>query len=146
MDEQMERNANMDDYFVNSAYRKEDKRYLPRWKSRNRVKFVLPHGGDVEECETIDLSCSGVGLKVPRSLVPGQSLKMKIFLDRQNTIDVQGKVMWNRIVQDGRYVGVMFDRASLDAHEMILNYAFELNPDDVKKHWFSGWNNSSAPA
>jgi len=118
----------------------EEKRYLPRWKVRNRVKFALEQsGGSIDECETVDLSCSGVSLRLSKSLIPGQALRMKIFLDEDQAVDVNGHVVWNRIGQDGRCAGVVFDRASLEVHEMILNYAFELDSDDVVRHWFSGW-------
>jgi hypothetical protein len=117
----------------------DEKRYLPRWKVRNRVKFALTDGGDIDECETFDLSCSGACLRLSRSLIPGQNLRMKIFLDNESAVDVNGHVVWNRIAQEGRYAGVVFDRAPLDVHETILNYAFEVDSEDVVKHWFSGW-------
>lgn len=116
-----------------------EKRYLPRWNVRNRVKFSLQSGNDIDECQTTDLSCSGACLRLSRSLIPGQTLKMKIYLDKSNAVEVNGRVVWNRIAQDARYAGIAFERPPIEVHETILNYAFELDQKDVVNHWFSGW-------
>ena len=120
----------------------DDMRYLPRWKVKNRVKYVLKDGSfsGIEECETMDLSCSGACLRLPRSLIPGQNVKLEIFLDESHAIEVDGKVIWNRIKEGERHAGVMFDATSLGIQETILNYAFEVSPDELVRHWFSGWD------
>lgn len=119
----------------------EDHRYLPRWKVRNRVKFSLKDGNpEIEECETLDLSCSGLCLVSSRLLIPGQILHMKIYLDAKKTIEVDGHVVWNRIAHEGRYAGINFNSASQETQDEILNYAFESKPDELVKHWFSGWD------
>lgn len=124
----------------------EDQRYLPRWNVRNRVRLAVESGTEIEEGETLDLSCSGVCIRLSRLLMPGKNLKMKIYLEEDNTVEVEGHVVWNRITEEGRYAGVNFDTAPLEVQEEILNYAFEINPDELVKHWFSGWDNPEKEA
>lgn len=122
-----------------------DLRYLPRWKVNNRVKFAVKDDESViEECETLDLSCAGMSMRCSRMLIPGQSLYLKIYLDDDKAVEVDGRVVWNRITDSGRCVGIQFDTAGLDTQEEILNYAFEIKHDDLVRHWFSGWNEDSS--
>lgn len=121
-----------------------DQRYLPRWNVKNRVKYALCDRDGINEGTTQDLSCAGACLKSEELLMPGQELRMKIFLDEENAVEVLGHVVWNRLSSDGRYAGVHFDTASPECQDTILNYAFEINPDTMVKHWFSGWNNQAA--
>jgi hypothetical protein len=117
-----------------------DQRYLPRWEVRNRVKYAVSESDELNECETRDLSCSGACLKLAQILMPGQAIRMKIFLNEDTIVNVMGHVAWNRIAEDGRYAGIRFDVKSLDAQQELLDYAFEIKPDEVVKHWFSGWD------
>ncbi|MEW5895174.1 MAG: PilZ domain-containing protein [Candidatus Omnitrophota bacterium] len=122
------------------SFSKNDRRYLPRWRASNRVNYVIQEGLTVEEAQTRDLSCSGVCLKLARLILPGQNIKLKIYLDERKSIEVTGNVMWNHISPEGRYAGICFDHPSIELQETILNYAFEIHPDAMTRHWFSGWS------
>jgi hypothetical protein len=106
-------------------FSKNDLRYLPRWRVANRVKYVVQEGLTTEEGETRDLSCSGVCLKLSRLLLPGQNVKMKIYLQSKKAVEVEGTVVWNYLAPDCRLAGISFDNPSIKSQEMILNYAFK---------------------
>ena len=69
--------------------------------------------------------------------------QMKIYLDERKAIEVTGNVMWNHISSEGRLAGIAFDSPSSEVQQIILNYAFEIHPDALVKHWFSGWDQKS---
>ena len=142
MEEQPYSYANGDSRREDSPLSENEMRYMPRWKVKNRVKYVLKDGSfsGIEECETMDLSCSGACLRLPRSLIPGQDVKLEIFLEDGNAVEVEGRVIWNRIKEGERHAGVMFEAMSSEIQDMILNHAFEVSPDELVKHWFSGWD------
>jgi len=118
-------------------------RYLPRWQVSNRAKYALGDAGEVDECETRDLSCSGACVKISQLVHPGERIKLKIFLDRKNFVEVDGRVIWNKVNEEGRFAGISFDTASSDVQQNILDHAFELSPDEMVQHWFSGWDGKS---
>lgn len=140
-DDQLFQSKKNHDYLNRKALSPDDKRYLPRWKVRNRVKCSSEYDAhSSHECETLDLSCAGTCLKSSQMLKRGEQLRMKIYLDEDHAVDVKGKVVWSNISENGRYAGIRFDYASLEMQDLILNYAFEIDPDKMIKHWFSGWH------
>lgn len=119
-----------------------EKRYLPRWKVNHRVKLFLENDHELDDCETIDLSCAGACVKLGQKLSLGQPLRLKIFLDKNKSIDVNGHVVWDQFSQDKPCAGIMFSNTPLQTQETILNHAFEIDRPSVIKHWFSGWEES----
>jgi|GEM_PF-1533874 len=120
-----------------------DSRYLPRWRVSNRAKYALGDVAQVDECETRDLSCTGACVKISKLVHPGEKIKLKIFLDQKNFVEVDGHVIWNKVNDEGRFAGISFDTASNDVQQNILDHAFELSPDEMVQHWFSGWDGTS---
>ena len=120
----------------------DEKRYLPRWKVSHRVKLFLEDDHELDECETVDLSCAGACVKLSQKLHLGQPLRLKIFLDENKSIDINGHVVWDQRSQDEPFAGIVFSDIPLQTQETILNHAFEIDRSSVIKHWFAGWEGS----
>lgn len=119
-----------------------DKRYFPRWAVRNRTMFRL-HGENQlwHEVQTRDLSCAGVCLATDRNLVLGQSLRLKIYLSDEVVIAVDGHVAWIRAMDlNESLMGVIFTNITKEDQDVILNHAFDLNPEKLNDLWFKGWS------
>ncbi len=116
-----------------------EQRYLPRWYVANKVEYSLDVESSTRDCKTVDISCSGACLNVSEILLPGQRMNMTIHLDEERKIDVNGRVVWNKIGEDQRLAGVEFFEIESEEQELILDYAFEISPDDLVEHWFEGW-------
>ncbi|HRZ39674.1 MAG TPA: PilZ domain-containing protein [Candidatus Omnitrophota bacterium] len=116
-----------------------EKRYLPRWYVANTAEYALDASSPLRSCKTVDISCSGACLNVSEILMPGQPLNMTIHLDEERQVNVHGKVVWNKISEDQRLAGIEFFEIEPEDQELILDYAFEISPDDLVQHWFEGW-------
>jgi len=117
-----------------------DKRYLPRWAVRNRVFYKLEQDPRTREGHTRDLSCSGARVRTNSSLEPHQKIHMTIRLNEETVVSLHGYIVWLRVIADETEMGVNFINTSPQTQEVILQHAFEVNRDQVKTHWFDGWD------
>ncbi len=118
----------------------EDMRYFPRWLVENRVSFQL-HSDQTEfDGSTKDLSCSGMCLLTNALLPLNEPLKFSIFLDESLSIAVFGKAKW--VKSDGQLsqFGIVFEDIPQEDQDLILDYAFAFNKEELLNHWFKGWN------
>ncbi|MFP4472755.1 MAG: PilZ domain-containing protein [Candidatus Omnitrophota bacterium] len=123
----------------------QDKRYLPRWQVSSPVYFRPEEDPRESTAETVDLSCAGACLKTDKVLLPGQRISMRILLSKERELEIGGRVVWNRIASQGRrFAGVSFTGAGLQEQEILLNHAFEIRPQDLRQHWFAGWDGASS--
>ena len=111
-----------------------DQRYLPRWEVRNRVTCHLEKHNKIFDAETKDLSCSGVCILTSEPVRLSQRLKLTIYLSKYKSVTVMGTVVWIKPMQGNKLIGVHFYNTTEDAHETILEHAFELNRDELVKH------------
>ena len=119
-----------------------DQRYFPRWEVSNRVLYQLERRADISQGKTKDLSCAGACIRVDEP-IDKQRIKLTLFLNGNTSIAVEGDVLWHRPSDDGNVeVGISFHELSPQAQEVILQYAFEVNRQEVVNHWFDGWNDS----
>lgn len=117
----------------------DDQRYLPRWNVNNRIICKLPKA-DVHECITRDLSCTGASLFTSAKIASKQKVSLTVHLTNLISFEVQGRVLWNKSADNGHLVGVVFEDVSQEIQELILQHAFEVRREDLRKHWFSGWD------
>jgi hypothetical protein len=115
-----------------------DNRYLPRWKSRNRV-LCSDRENNSYEAFTRDLSCAGACLETPpQSLSTNQRIELTIYLDEKTTLFVHGHVVWVRKEQEKETAGIHFYNMTDDDHQAILKHSFEVTRD-MRNVWFKGW-------
>ena len=116
-----------------------DQRYFPRWEVENRVLYQLEDQMDTLEAQTIDLSCAGACLTVPKTIRPQQTIKLVIYLSPNKFINVNGKIIWTKSVGGEQQIGIQFENISLKNQDIILQHAFEVRHDQVTRNWFKGW-------
>ncbi len=116
-----------------------EQRYIPRWHVRNPVRYFLNDSGHVHEGETVDISCSGLCLNTSEFLLPNQKIKLIVSLDQERSVELTGRIVWNRASDHGRLAGIELQNVSPEQQETILDYAFELDPEALIRHWFDGW-------
>ena len=118
----------------------DDKRYFPRWAVENRVLYQLEDKPSTFKAHTKDLSCAGACLSTHEELLPKTRIKLTVFLSSEQTIYLQGIVCWTRHSENSHsQVGVTFENVPARVQEIILDHAFELNPQALKNQWFKGW-------
>ena len=118
----------------------DDKRYFPRWPVENRVLYQLEDKSNTFKAHTKDLSCAGTCLSIHEDLLPKTRIKITIFLSADQTIYLHGTVCWSHHNENShRNVGVTFENVPAHVQEIILDHAFELNPQALKNQWFKGW-------
>lgn len=121
-----------------------DQRYFPRWEVNNRVLYQLEDQADIMQGKTKDLSCAGACIAVDRPLT-NQKIKLTFFLSRNASVDVEGNVLWSLKTDEGDVeIGVAFTEISPQSQDLILQHAFEVNREEVVRHWFDGWNDNAA--
>ncbi len=128
----------------------DERRYFPRWEVNNRICYRLEPESFSHECRSRDLNCCGACLLTKQSLPPDQKLKMTVYLAEDVCVHVEGKVLWSKPQKNEQYlIGVNFLETSKKIQDLILNHAFEINKNDLVRHWFQGWNgetSSDSPA
>ena len=117
-----------------------ERRYLPRWEASNRVIYRCESDKSKHEGKSRDVHFAGASLYVDHPLPPNQKLKMTIYLSDNDTVDVVGKILWNKELGKECLIGVQFFEVSKEVQDTLLKYAFELKKEDLIKHWFEGWN------
>jgi len=126
----------------NTAQSGSDNRYFPRWAVNNRVtyKATTPHS-QYHQAQTKDLSCSGACILSSHKLSENQKLKLTIELGGGTNIQVVGTIAWIKPAVDNLHqVGVNFYEISDQAQAQILEHAFEVDPNQLRNHWFKGWS------
>jgi len=124
---------------LSRAFLGEEQRYLPRWYVANKMEYTLNDESPTHSGKTVDISCTGACLDISDILLPGQQMNLTIHLDEERKVDVNGRVVWNKIAEDRRLAGIEFFEIEPEDQELILDYAFEISPDDLVEHWFEGW-------
>lgn len=124
--------------FASAGFR-EDKRYFPRWQVKNRIVYHFEGQIQLHNAQSCDLSCAGVSLVSQFPLVPGQKLKLRIYLFEDKSVEVKGHPVWVRETEEGYLSGVHFTDSTTEVQNKILEYAFEIKKEDVVNHWFEGW-------
>ena len=118
-----------------------EKRYLPRWAVANRLLYQLENDNKMHESSSRDISCTGASFTSAQELPLNKKIKMKIYLSEDNTIDVQGEIIWSKSLEAQHLIGVIFSNTSQKVQDLILKHAFEIKKEDVIKYWFQGWSN-----
>ena len=127
---------------IEYPYSGPEKRYLPRWDVNNRVLCRLPEEAESREGRCIDLSCSGLCMVLRQNLPGAERLKLIIYLTEAKAVEIEGRVVWNRLSGYGNLTGVCFENISLEIQDVILKHAFEFKKKDLLEHWFEGWNHT----
>lgn len=120
-----------------------DQRYLPRWEVRNRVTCQIEQQNRIFDAETKDLSCSGVCITTSEVIRFDQRLKLTVYLSRNKSVSISGKVVWIIPGPFQNLVGIQFYNTTEDDRALILDHAFELNRSELVKHWFRGWEGAT---
>ncbi len=120
--------------------RRDDQRYIPRWQIDNRIFYRLDNDSELQEGRSRDLSCAGICLQTEQELLPEQKMKLKVYLSRNKSVDLQGHILWSRKIPQGFLAGIAFDDIKPENQDVILDYAFEIKRSDLVNHWFKGWN------
>jgi len=126
--------------YKQSEYEKSsDYRYFPRWDTLNRVLFRIKDTKSTLEAQTKNISCSGTCLDLKSDVSISNVISLKIYLTDETAVSLEGRVVWNRLVEQNHRVGVMFQNTSDRAQKLILEHAFEYKKVDVVSHWYKGW-------
>ena len=118
----------------------QDRRYIPRWEVSSKILYQLHDDIDIQEGRTQDLSCVGTCLHSEKDLLANKKVKLTIYLSEDTTIQVDGHILWTKKTPKGNFAGILFKDIKPEMQDLILDYAFEINKDDLVKHWFKGWD------
>ncbi len=88
----------------------------------HNVTGEYSHKGVVDKCEVVDISFSGVGLRITHIMTEGDIIDIRFMLENIGKIYCKGKVV---SVRGGR-IGVNFlelpDKSEQNIHKYIENY------------------------
>ncbi len=130
-----------EDFSPSNGLNKSDKRYFPRWETRNRVLYRLESSSQTHEALTKDLSCAGASLSLTDHVRINQRIELTLFLPDQSTLKLEGKVLWVKSdFSNHREAGIIFHNTSEEAQEKILEYAFHIDKKKFVDNFFKGWN------
>ena len=118
---------------------KNDQRYFPRWESNKKVSYQTNHGPDEKEALALDMSFAGACILSEEPLLPTLKIKLNIFLDQATVVRLSGHIVWVRHALAHNQAGIVFDEVDQKTQDMILDHAFDINRDDLVKHWYKGW-------
>ena len=116
-----------------------ERRYFPRWSVENKILYRLRGHASYREGTTKDLSCDGASLLCEEDLKAPCRVNLVLYLDNDIAVEVTGYVIWNQFTGQRSLVGVRFENTSTKVQDMILQYAFECNKEQLTKYWFEGW-------
>ena len=117
-----------------------DRRYFPRWAVENRVIYTVESSKTPQEAKTKDLSGAGACLWVKEPLELNQKMKLIIYLSENVTVRLNAQVTWAKQCGNQNYAGVSFYNTSLQAQDLILEHAFDLDREQFVQHFFKGWD------
>ncbi len=118
----------------------DERRYMPRWETENRVIYQRESGKDYREGRSRDFHFAGACISTDESLPVNQKLRLTIFLSGNESVQVNGTVLWSRSVGAQYLIGINFYEVSKRVQDTLLKYAFEVKKEDLIKHWYEGWN------
>jgi len=118
---------------------RDEQRYIPRWEVHNRIFYQLMDDSERREASSRDLSCAGICLQTDQEVAVNQKVKLKVYLSENKSIDLQGHILWTQQTPRGYLAGIAFEDIKPENQDVILDYAFEINRDDLVDHWFKGW-------
>ena len=114
-----------------------DRRYLPRWEVHNKIFFKAEDATIPHECFSKDINSIGACIVTDQPLDLNKRLQLKIFLaDDIRPIEALGRPIWNLGKENQHMVGIRFERITAEAKDLIFQYAFEYQRDDLMKHWY----------
>lgn len=100
-------------------------------KDNSRAGFRVPltgvigeysHKGTVDKCEIMDLSFSGLGIKINHIITEGDVIDIRFYIDKHNKIYCKAKVVSSR----GGRVGISFleipEKSKRSIHKFIEDY------------------------
>jgi c-di-GMP-binding flagellar brake protein YcgR len=112
-----------------------DHRYLPRWEVNNRVLYHIEPNHESHHGQTCDLSYAGARISTTTKPDIAQQIDMTVFLAPHSPIKIKGHVLWTRETdaQHSVEMGVRFDNPDPQTQDLILQHAFEMNPNSETK-------------
>ncbi len=122
----------------NSQGRKE-RRYLPRWEVKSRVRYSKSEADTPLEGESKDLNYKGISLWTSGEFLPNERLQITVFLAEDTSFTLPATVLWAKKSDDRNLIGLQFENTSNEVRDLIFNFAFEHNRDELVKRWFEGF-------
>jgi c-di-GMP-binding flagellar brake protein YcgR len=116
-----------------------DQRYFPRWVVAAPILYKHQNTAELKNGQTKDLSCCGACVSIDEILPLNDKIKLTIHLSPAENIEVFGRVVWQQASIDGNRAGISFYNTSDAVQNRILQHAFEIDREEITKHWFSGW-------
>ena len=74
-----------------------------------------------------------------------EEIKVTLYLTETETIALDAKVAWIRTRGNEIHAGVVFIDIPQEAQDTLIDYAFTVQPDQVVKNWFKGWEEKLDP-
>ena len=119
-----------------------DQRYIPRWISANRATYQFEDDPAIHEGRTKDLNCAGACITSDHHFEKNQKVKLTIYLNDRTPVKVDGRIVWTKFSNKDTEIGIDFSNTSDEAQELILKHAFEIDKNNLIKHWYKGWDGS----
>lgn len=116
-----------------------DQRYFPRWIVAAPVLYKHQDTAELKNGQTKDLSCAGACVSIDDILALNDKIKLIIRLSPAENIEVSGKIVWQHASINENLTGISFYDTSDAVQGRILQHAFEIDRNEITKHWFSGW-------
>ncbi len=105
--------------------RSTDQRFLPRWHTEQRVLCEISESKEVCEAVCRDLTLNGSCVVSRKSLPLHQDVRLKIFLPEEKApVLVKGRTVWKKRRSQGQLTGILFEKTSRRAQEILLKHAF----------------------
>jgi len=117
-------------------------RYFPRWEFDEQVLCKIEGEAEYREGKTKDISCAGACIVGDWQITPHQKIKVTIKLSKTAEICLNAHILWVKINNNQREMGITFYDTPDDVQDSILQHAFELNKDKVLKQWYKGCDGS----
>jgi len=119
-----------------------DLRYFPRWEVKDQVLYQLEGETEAREGKTRDISCAGACIVGDWQIAPHQKIKLTIQLSKNTKIRVNAHILWVKVQNNQREMGVTFYDTPDDVQDSILQHAFEVDKKKVLDQWYKGWEGS----
>lgn len=118
---------------------RQERRYLPRWEVDNKIIYSKEAETLLHQCQSKDISATGVCLRTAQDIPPDAKLNLTIYLEENiEPIVVHGQVRWKAARGEENLVGIQFDRVNDKTSDLIFRYAFQNKRDQLMKNWFKG--------
>jgi len=107
-----------------------DKRYFPRWEVNRRGEFQEEKGISFLSF-TKDLSMEGASIIALGNPGICNPIRIRIHLEDKASFEAQGRIVWSKSEPTHKLFGIVFDKLSKKASQLIMHHAFELGNDHV---------------